>query len=294
MHRRPGVFKKVCPDGCKMRPGVADGALILGNLFNDEPDGRNETMTMKDKLVIVTGAANGIGREIAITFAKAGANLGIVDIDEKNLNLTSQAIEQVGMRSFSSKVDISEGQQIKDFVEAAINRFGKIDVLVNCAALIIYENFLKFDEQVWRRMLDVDLTGYFLFSQTVARKMVEKGLGGRIINIASIAADFGLQRAAAYCSCKAGVIALTKVMALELGPLGINVTAIAPGPIETEQIHSLLTADEIKQRASKTVLERYGRPEDVAKAALFLASDDAQYISGSVLRVDGGASWAMK
>jgi NAD(P)-dependent dehydrogenase (short-subunit alcohol dehydrogenase family) len=251
-------------------------------------------MAMKDKVVIVTGAANGIGREISFAFAREGANLGIVDIDEKNLKLTSQAIERMGRGPLSSKVDISQSQQIKDFVEATIDRFKKIDVLINCAALIIYEKFLNFDEQVWRRMLDVDLTGYFLFSQAVTRKMVEKGWGGRIINIASIAADFGLERAAAYCSCKAGVVALTKVMALELGPLGINVTAIAPGPIKTEQIHSLLTADEIKQRARKTVLERYGRPEDVAKAALFLASDDAQYISGSVLRVDGGASWAMK
>jgi NAD(P)-dependent dehydrogenase (short-subunit alcohol dehydrogenase family) len=110
------------------------------------------------------------------------------------------------------------------------------------------------------------------------------------LNIASVAADFAHERAAAYCSCKAGVVALTKVMSLELGPLGINVTAIASGPIETDHIRSLLTEDEIKMRARMTALERYGQPQDVAKAALFLASDEAQFISG----LDGGLGWMKK
>jgi len=250
-------------------------------------------MRMKDKFVIVTGGAKGIGREIATTFAKEGANLGIVDIDTENLKLTSQKIENLGRSVFESAVDISKSQDIREFVEAAVGKFGGIDVLVNCAALIIYEKFLNFDENVWRRMLDVDLTGTFLFSQAVARKMVEKGTG-RIINIASVAADFGTERAAAYCSCKAGIVGLTKVMALELGPLGINVNAISPGPIDTEQARGLLTADEIKLRTRITALERYGKPEDVAKAAVFLASEDAEYITGSILRVDGGLSWIKK
>jgi 3-oxoacyl-[acyl-carrier protein] reductase len=250
-------------------------------------------MRMKDKFVIVTGGAKGIGREIALTFAREGANLGIVDIDSKNLKFTSQKIESLGRSVFESAVDISKSQDIRGFVETAVGKFGVIDVLVNCAALIIYEKFLNFDENVWRRMLDVDLTGTFLFSQAVARKMVEKGKG-RIINIASVAADFGTERAAAYCSCKAGIVGLTKVMALELGPLGINVNAISPGPIDTEQARGLLTADEIKLRTHITALERYGKPEDVAKAAVFLASEDAQYITGTVLRVDGGLSWIKK
>jgi NAD(P)-dependent dehydrogenase (short-subunit alcohol dehydrogenase family) len=250
-------------------------------------------MRMKDKFVIVTGGAKGIGREIALTFAREGANLGIVDIDSKNLKFTSQKIESLGRSVFESAVDISKSQDIRGFVETAVGKFGAIDVLVNCAALIIYEKFLNFDENVWRRMLDVDLTGTFLFSQAVARKMVEKGKG-RIINIASVAADFGTERAAAYCSCKAGIVGLTKVMALELGPLGINVNAISPGPIDTEQARGLLTADEIKLRTHITALERYGKPEDVAKAAVFLASEDAQYITGTVLRVDGGLSWIKK
>ena len=251
-------------------------------------------MRMKDKFVIVTGAANGIGRELALTFAREGANLGIVDIDEENLRLTSQAVEKLGRSVVSSTVDISQSQEIRDFVEATTQRFDGIDVLINCAAQIVYNKFLDFDEKVWRRMLDVNLTGYFLFSQAVARKMVERKKGGRIINIASVAADFGHERAVAYSACKAGVVSLTKVMALELGPLGINVTAISPGPIATEQIRTLLTDDEIKQRTRMTALERYGRPEDVAKAALFLASEDAQYITGSVLRVDAGVSWTKK
>jgi NAD(P)-dependent dehydrogenase (short-subunit alcohol dehydrogenase family) len=173
------------------------------------------------------------------------------------------------------------------------DKFGEIDVLINCAALIIYEKFLDFDEKVWRRMLDVDLTGYFLFSQAVARKMVEK-CKGRIINIASVAADFAMDRGAAYCSCKAGIVGLTKVMALELGPFGITVNAISPGPIDTEQARRILTKDEIELRTRLTALGKYGKPEDVAKAALFLASEDSQYITGGVLRVDGGLSWTKK
>jgi NAD(P)-dependent dehydrogenase (short-subunit alcohol dehydrogenase family) len=227
-------------------------------------------MKMKDKVVIVTGAANGIGREIAFTFAREGSDLCIVDIDEENLKLTSQAIERMGRSTLRSKT---------------------VDVLINCAALIVYENFLDFNEDVWRRILDVNLCGYFIFSQAVARKMVEKGNGGRIISIASVAADFGHRRAAAYSASKAGVVALTKAMALELGQFGINVTAISPGPIATDQVHKLLTEEEKKQRARMTALGRYGEPSDVANAALFLASEDAKYITGSVLRVDAGVSW---
>jgi len=251
-------------------------------------------MRMKNKVVIVTGGAKGIGREIAITFAKEGANLGIVDIDTENLELTSQKIRDLGRSALDSTVDVSKSQEVQSFVEAAVGKFGGIDVLVNCAAFIIYEKFLSFNENVWRRMLDVDLTGYFLFGQAVAKKMVEKGKGGRIINIASIGADFPAERSAAYSSAKAGIVALTKVMALELGPLGINVTAISPGPIDTDQARGLLTADEIKQRMGATALGRYGKPEDVARAAVFLASEDAQFITGSILRVDGGASWIKK
>jgi NAD(P)-dependent dehydrogenase (short-subunit alcohol dehydrogenase family) len=248
-------------------------------------------MKMKDTVVIVTGAANGIGREIAFTFAREGSDLCIVDIDEENLKLTSQAIERMGRSTLRSKVDISQGQEVRDFIESVIDRFKTVDVLINCAALIIYENFLDFNEDVWRRILDVNLCGYFIFSQAVARKMVEKGNGGRIISIASVAADFGHRRAAAYSASKAGVVALTKVMALELGQFGINVTAISPGPIATDHVREILTDEEMKQRVSSTALGRYGAPSDVANAALFLASEDAKYITGSVLRVDAGVSW---
>jgi NAD(P)-dependent dehydrogenase (short-subunit alcohol dehydrogenase family) len=246
---------------------------------------------MKDKVVIVTGAAKGIGRETAITFAKEGAKLGIVDIDKENLRPTADKIEKLGAYVITSNADISKSQEVHDFVEKIDAEYKGIDVLINCAVIIIYETFLDFDEKAWRRMLDVDLTGYFLFSQAVAKKMVEKKRRGRIINFASIGADFAVDRAVAYASCKAGVIGLTKVMALELGPLGINVNAISPGAIDTVQGKSVITKEEIEGRKRASPLKRYGRPEDVAKAVLFLASDDAKYITGTVLRVDGGISW---
>ena len=248
-------------------------------------------MKMKDKVVIVTGAANGIGKEIALTFAKEGANLCMVDIDENNLKLAADEIEQTGSRTWASKVDVSQGKEVHGFVETVIEKFNTVDILINCAAVVLYENFLDFKVTEWQKTLDVNLSGYFLLSQAVARKMVENRVGGRIINIASVGADFGHRRSAAYAASKAGVVALTKVMALELGEHGINVTAISPGPIATQQLKDLLSEEEMEQRTRITALHRFGTTSEIARAALFLASEDAGYITGSVLRVDGGLSW---
>ncbi|MBI4596580.1 MAG: SDR family oxidoreductase [Candidatus Tectomicrobia bacterium] len=250
-------------------------------------------MRLKDQTAIITGGAKGIGGIIARIFAKEGADLAIVDLDTENLKLVSQEIEKLGRRVVTARVDVSQGQEVRDFVAMVIERLGKVDILINCAAFIVYEKFLDFDEKIWRQMLDVDLTGYFLFSQAAAREMVKKRQG-RIINIASVAADLGVERGAAYCASKSGVLGLTRVMALELAPFGINVNAVSPGPIETGQMRSLLTEEEIKLRARAIPLERFGQPEDIAKAVLFLASDESAYITGEILRVDGGLSGTRK
>jgi len=244
---------------------------------------------LTDKVAIVTGGAKGIGREVALTFAQQGADLAIIDLDAENLKLVSREIEDLGRSVIASEVDTSNNAQVQKFVSEVADKFGRIDILVNCAAYIAYQKFLDFEEETWRRMIDVDLTGYFFCSQAAAKKMVERR-SGRIISIASVAADFGVDRGVAYCATKSGVLGLTRVMALELAPYGINVNAVSPGPIETEQLRGLLTEDEIKMRTRVVPFGRFGTPGEIARAVLFLASEDADYISAENIRVDGGLS----
>jgi NAD(P)-dependent dehydrogenase (short-subunit alcohol dehydrogenase family) len=246
-------------------------------------------MRMKDRVAIVTGGGRGICREIALTFAREGAKLAILDLNQENLDQASKEIEALGREVIASRIDASDRVEVSGFVGTVADRFGRIDILVNCAAYIVYGPFLEFDEEVWRQMLDVNLTGYFLCSQAAAREMV-KNRRGRVINIASVAADFGVDRGVAYCASKAGVLGLTRVMALELAPYGINVNAIAPGPVDTEQLRGLLTDEEIQLRARVVPLKRFASPAEIARAAVFLASEDSDYINGEVLRVDGGLS----
>jgi len=244
-------------------------------------------MKLKDRFAIVTGGAKGIGREIATVFAEQGADIGIIDTDEKSMKDAAGQLKAMGRNVITSAADISDRKQVDAFVQEAVKKFGKIDILVNCAAYIVYKFFLEFDEATFRRMIDVDVTGYFNCSQSVAQEMV-KTKKGKIINIASIAAGFGVYRGAAYVTSKAGIVGLMKVMALELAPYGINVNAVSPGVIETEQMKTLLTEDEIKGREYANALGRLGKPRDIANAVLFLVSDDADYITGTNLHVDGG------
>ena len=247
-------------------------------------------MPMKDKLAIVTGGAKGIGRATALAFAREGANVALIDLDAANLAKTAAEVKALGVRVLTGEVDVSDSGQVNEFVSRVAAELGPVDILVNCAALIIYTPFLDFEESDWRRMIDIGLTGYFLCAQAVARKMVEEGNGGRIINIASVAADFGVARGTAYCSMKAGVLGLTRVMALELAPHKINVNAVSPGPVETPQLRGLLTPEEIKERFRVVPAARFGQPGEIADAVVFLASDSANFISGENLRVDGGAA----
>lgn len=244
-------------------------------------------MKLEGKVAIVTGAARGIGREIALTFAKEGANVAIADIDMEALRGVSREIKSFGKSVIEAKVDISISVEVARLRDLVIQRFGKMDILVNNAAYIRYGKFLEFEENEWDRVIEVGLKGYFLCSQVAAREMV-KNRKGKIISMASVAGEVGFQRGCAYCSAKGGVIALTKVMALELAPYGINVNAIAPGPTDTGGLRSLLSKEDMEERINRIPLRRFGMPDDIAKAALFLASEDSNYITGHILDVDGG------
>jgi len=244
-------------------------------------------MKLSNKVAIITGGVRGIGRETALLFAQEGASLAIVDVNEEGLNRISGELKEVGAKAIVSRVDISKRAEVENFVNLVVEKMGSIDILVNNAAYVYANTLLEFDEDEWDRVMAVGLKGYFLCSQAVAREMIKKGRG-KIISMASIGGMIAMPTGCAYTACKAGVIGLTKSMAMELGPLGINVNAISPGPTATELLLSNITEEGKQARLNRIPLGRLGKPEEIAKAALFLASEDSDFMAGHVLTVDGG------
>jgi len=242
---------------------------------------------LEGRLAIITGGARGIGREIAVTFARAGADLAIADILPEYLAEVSREIVGLGRRVLTDKVDVSKANEVTAFVSRAAEKFGRIDILVNNAAYIHYAGFLDFEEAEWDKVMAVSLKGYFLCGQAAAREMVKAGRG-TIINIASIAGEVGVPMGAAYCTAKGGVISLTKLMAAELAAHRIRVNAIAPGVVDTENVRRVVGDDGMKIREALVPLGRLGTTQDIAKTALFLTSDDAGFVSGHIMHVDGG------
>ena len=242
------------------------------------------------RTALVTGAARGIGRQIAVSFAAEGASIVIADLADAG-NVISE-IEALGRKAIAVKTDVSSKADVDRLVEAGIRAFGKIDVLVRSAGIIRPAGLLDMSEDAWDAVLDINLKGVFLVMQAVARHMVQENYG-KIINIASTC---GLNTVsgpvANYAPSKAGVIQLTKVGASELGPHGINVNAIAPGPVTTELHYEGRTPEQVEQyfEASRkaAVLGRIGSPQDIANVALFLASDESSLITGQVIAADGG------
>ena len=244
-------------------------------------------MKLKGRVAIITGAAKGIGREIAIAFAKEGAAISLVDIDIDNLENVYKEVTESGGNIVSAKVDVSKSSEVQAMVARTLEKLGKIDILVNNAAYVKYGKFLEFQEDEMSRIIDVGLKGYFLCAQIVGREMV-KNRYGKIVNMASVAAELGFQNGVAYCSAKGGVVGLTKALAIELAPHRINVNAIAPGPTDTGGLRSLISKEEMEGRLDRIPMGRLAEPRDIANAALFLASEESDYITGHILKVDGG------
>ncbi len=244
-------------------------------------------MKLKDKVSMITGAARGIGKEIAVLFAREGSNLAICDVNSEALERTKGEIESsTGREVLTAKVDVTDPEEVEEFIKKILDNFGRLDILVNNAGITRDNLVLRMSETEWDAVLDVNLKGAFNCIKAVTRPMV-KNRSGKIINMASVVGIMGNAGQANYSASKGGLIALTKTVAKELSSRSINVNAIAPGFIQTDMTGRI---DEVsKEKLLKLIpLGKMGEAKDVAQLALFLASEDAAYITGQVVQVDGG------
>jgi NAD(P)-dependent dehydrogenase (short-subunit alcohol dehydrogenase family) len=240
----------------------------------------------KDRIAVVTGAASGLGKAIAQAFAGEGATAVLLDVAEERLRATAAGIDPDGKRAIAMRVDCTRGSEVKSAVDAVVARLGRIDVLVNNLGWSESVPFLESDEALWRRVLDINLISTLLCSHAVLPHMVQRDFG-RIVNIASIAGRQPRPKAVAYAAAKAGVISLTKSLAVAVASSNIRVNAVAPGPLDTELIRQLEPAH-AQAILDRSTLKRWGQPAEVASVVLFLASDDATFIVGQTVHVDGG------
>ena len=244
---------------------------------------------LDNKVAIITGGASGIGKATASLFVKEGAKVAVVDINEK---LGKQTEKELGTNCIFIKCDVCKRSDIKKMVDFAVKKFGKIDILFNNAGIYIEDKFLhELDETIWDKVLDTNLKSVYLCSKHVLSVM-KKHRSGAIINTAS---GLGLVPEAwspAYCTSKAGIIHLTKVMALEYAEDGIRVNCICPGPVDTPLLRNAFKGEkELQEYVNRqTLIKRLGKPEEVANVVLFLASDESSYMNGSTVTVDAGES----
>lgn len=246
---------------------------------------------LEGRVAVVTGSSRGIGRAIAMKFASEGAHVVVNSRKLQDAEATAKEINmaKLGGSAIAVAADVSSSKDVQRLVDAAVKKFGRLDIFVNNAGVISYSSFLDLKEQDWDALMAVDLKGVYLCMQAAAKQMIRQGKGGKIINISSIAGFIGFPSLAHYCAAKAGVIELTKEVAIELAPHKINVNSIGPGVTRTEMTKQIESdPEQAKQTLMHIPLGRFGEPEDIANAAAFLASDDASYITGEVLFVDGG------
>lgn len=243
-------------------------------------------MRLKDKVAVITGGARGIGKETALLFAREGARVVICDVDAQAGQAALEEIKTSGADVLFYKVDVTSRSEVAAMVDGAVQKFGRIDILINNAG-ITQDGFLtKLTEEQWDRVVDINLKGVFNCSQAVAQVMLNQGRG-KIINASSVVGVYGNIGQTNYAATKAGVIGMTRSWAKELGKKGINVNAVAPGFIVTDMT-SKVPEKVLDLMKEKTPLGRLGQPKDIANAYLFLASDEADYVNGAILSVDGG------
>jgi len=247
-------------------------------------------MKLSGKTAIVTGARRGIGRAIALALAGEGANVVVSDISQKDCQKVVDEIERMGKRGLALKCDVSSSDDVEDMVRRTVAEFGRVDILVNNAGILAFKPFLELTDEDWDKTLNVNLKGQFLCARAAARDMV-KNKWGRIINIASISSGgcgIAFPLIAHYTASKGGVMALTEALALELTPQGINVNAICPGAIDTDMAKGVKESGQLAQVLARIPKGRLGQPEEIASLAVFLASEESDYISGTAIVIDGG------
>jgi 3-oxoacyl-[acyl-carrier protein] reductase len=241
-------------------------------------------MRVKDKVALVTGGGRGLGEAISMTLAREGAHVAVGDINFSDAERVADAIRKMGGKSAAIKADVSKENDVKALVAKAADSLGTIDILVNNAGIIYQGSVAEMSEESWVRVLDVNLKGVFLCSREVM-PILKRKRSGKIINLGSLAGKVGgLAVGANYAVSKAGVICLTKSLAKELAPYGINVNCLAPGVIDTEMTKELPREDLRKS----IPLGRLGEAQDVANAVLFFASEESKYITGETLNINGG------
>ena len=246
-------------------------------------------MRLKDKVSIITGAAQGIGQACAQEFAKEGATVVLADINIEFGERNAAEIRANGGEAVFIPCDVSQSVQIHNLVRQTVEKYGRIDVVVNNAGVNHSANFFDITEEDWDRVTSVDLKGAFLLTQAAARVMVEKKIPGVIINFSSVMAVMALADQVPYCAAKGGVNQLTKAMALALSEYGIRVNAIGPGPVMTELMKRVVHNKEKEaELLSRLPIGRIAECREIATVAVFLASDDASYFTGQTLYPDGG------
>lgn len=254
----------------------------------------NKFCDLKGKVAVITGAARGMGKAHALKLAGAGAKVVVSDLSVQDCQKVVDEIKKMRGEAIAVKCDMANNAEINNLISEALKKFGKIDIFVNNAGIFPFKPFLEMQEADFKKVIDINLKGYFFASQAAAKEMQknqpnEKGLRGSIVNIASVAAIIGFAGLSHYCASKGGVVAMSKAIALELAPMGIRINTIDPGAIDTPGIHATpLTKEQMDAMLALIPMKRQGAAEEIANAVLFLASDESSYMTGSAMVVDGG------
>ena len=245
-------------------------------------------MRLKDKVALITGGGSGIGRAAAELFAREGTKVVVADYKADAGQEAVQAIKDAGGEAVFIEVDVSVPAQVQHMVQTAVDAYGGIDVLFNNAGVLIFGTILETEEAAWNRLMSINLNGVYLCSKAVIPHMIKRG-GGSIINTSSSTGAHDVApNIAAYVTSKGGVTLLTRAMAVDHAQDNIRVNAIAPGPTDTPMLRENMSSEELEAFAATFPMKRLGRPEELAAAALFLASDEASFVTGAILAVDGG------
>jgi len=243
-------------------------------------------LKLAGKVALVTGAAQGIGKAVALLLAQNGADIAVSDVNFEKAEETAKEIQALGRRAMAIKVDVAKLDDVEKMVGATLSQFGQINILINNAGIARDKLILRMTEEDWDAVLNINLKGTFNCTKAVVRHM-SKQKSGKIVNIASVVGEMGNPGQGNYAASKAGVIGFTKTIAREFAQRGINVNAIAPGYIETPMTDAL--PEKAKEELKRLIpMDRLGKPEDVAEAVLFLVSEASSYITGQVLNVNGG------